>query len=236
MRRPIIVLKFGSSVLRSETDLPRAVHEIYRWYRQGHRVVAVVSALAGTTDRLFARAESCLNNADPWSTAALVATGEAYSAALLCLELDRSGIPAAVLDAPAIGLETAGARLNADPVDLDTDTLLKRLERRPVAVVPGFCGRDKDGSHSLLGRGGSDLSAVLIAQKLGAACRLIKDVDGLYEYDPSLDAPAPRRFSTITFADALQLDANIIQQKAVRFAHRHDYGFEVGPIDRKSVV
>ena len=90
MRRPIIVLKFGSSVLRSETNLPRAVHEIYRWYRHGHCVVAVVSALAGTTDRLFARAESCLSNADPWSTAALVATGEAYSAALLCLELDRA--------------------------------------------------------------------------------------------------------------------------------------------------
>src|SRR5205807_10254903 len=122
-------------------------------------VVAVVSAFAGTTDELFARAESCSNNADSWSTAALVATGEAYSAALLGLELDRSGIPAAVLDAPAIGLETAGARLNADPVDLDTDALRRQLERRPVAVVPGLSAREDDGSDSLLGRGGSDPAA-----------------------------------------------------------------------------
>jgi hypothetical protein len=45
----IIVLKFGSSVLRSESDLPTAVHEIYRWWREGFQVVAVVSAFGNTT-------------------------------------------------------------------------------------------------------------------------------------------------------------------------------------------
>lgn len=53
-----IVLKFGGSVLRDEADLPLAVHEIYRHWRQGYRVLAVVSAFEGTTDELLARAES----------------------------------------------------------------------------------------------------------------------------------------------------------------------------------
>src|SRR5438270_6540384 len=101
MRLPIIVLKFGSSVLRSEEDVPRAVHEIYRWYRQGHRVVAVVSAFAGTTDKLLKKATSRSTNPDCWATAALVSTGEAYSAAVLAVELDRGGIAAGVLDAQA---------------------------------------------------------------------------------------------------------------------------------------
>ncbi len=45
--RPVIVLKFGSSVLTSESAIPDAVHEVYRWYRQGFSVVAVVSAIGG---------------------------------------------------------------------------------------------------------------------------------------------------------------------------------------------
>src|SRR5947209_14641846 len=135
MRLPIIVLKFGSSVLRSEDDLPRAVHEIYRWYRQGHRVVVVVSAFAETTDKLLKKAESRAASPDAWATAALVSTGEDYSAALLALELDRAGIPAAVLDAHSIGLETCGPRLNADPVCLNTEVLLRHLQERPIAVV-----------------------------------------------------------------------------------------------------
>ena len=50
----VVVLKFGSSVLQSRADLPHAVHEIYRWIRRQYRVVAVVSAFAGETDRLLA--------------------------------------------------------------------------------------------------------------------------------------------------------------------------------------
>ncbi|MDB6084044.1 MAG: Aspartate kinase homoserine dehydrogenase [Gammaproteobacteria bacterium] len=43
--KKIVVLKFGSYVLRLVADLPAAVHEIYRWYRDGARILAVVSAI-----------------------------------------------------------------------------------------------------------------------------------------------------------------------------------------------
>jgi len=56
VRDSIVVLKFGSSVLRTHGDLPAAVHEIYRWYREGHRVIAVVSAIGDATDLFFAGA------------------------------------------------------------------------------------------------------------------------------------------------------------------------------------
>jgi aspartokinase len=86
------VLKFGSSVLRSAQDLPRAVHEVYRWVRSGHRVVAVVSALGDTTDRLLAGARGLCGEPDPRPLAALLATGEAQSAALLALALRQAGL------------------------------------------------------------------------------------------------------------------------------------------------
>lgn len=228
MRNPLIVLKFGSSVLRAEKDLPRAVHEIYRWYREGYRVVAVVSAFAGVTDDLFAKVGDFCSNADAASTAALVATGEAHSAALLGLALDRAGVPASIVDAAAIDLETVGPTLDADCASVDVNALLRHLDRQPVAVIPGFVGRTEDGSICLLGRGGSDLTALFLAQQSDARCRLIKDVDGLYEFDPAERALSPRRYSEITYLDALELDGEIVQAKAIRFAQEHGLEFEVG--------
>src|SRR6202008_3022145 len=81
----IIVLKFGSSVLRSENDLPAAVHEIYRWWRDGYQVVAVVSAFGNTTNELSRRAHSVCDQPAETLVAQLLATGEAASSALLGL-------------------------------------------------------------------------------------------------------------------------------------------------------
>ena len=122
MRQLKAVLKFGSSVLRSEDDLPRVVDEIYRWVRGGHRVIAVVSALGNTTDQLFVKARSfgdCAGHA----IAELIANGETTSAALLGLALDQAGIPCVTLDATRIGLETCGPALDASPQRLNTAAL-----------------------------------------------------------------------------------------------------------------
>ena len=103
MSRKVIVLKFGSSVLQSRADLPHAVHEIYRWIRRQYRVVAVVSAFAGETDRLLETVEE-YHGANPEAIARIVATGEEVASAFLTLELDRFGVPAQVLDPSQIQL------------------------------------------------------------------------------------------------------------------------------------
>ena len=92
-KRKTIVLKFGSSVLRSEADLPTAVHEIYRHWREGKQVIAVVSAFGDTTDQLTQRAMRLCGQPDHSTLAALLATGETASSALLGVALNRSGIP-----------------------------------------------------------------------------------------------------------------------------------------------
>jgi homoserine dehydrogenase len=236
---PLTVLKFGSSVLRSEADLPAAVHEIYRWVRHGHRVIAVVSAIGNTTEELLARAHAFGPGAGDHAVAVLLATGEATSAALLSLALDRAGVPVAMVDEVRLGLRTRGPILNSEPCGIDTSALEGAFENASVVIVPGFVGRQDDGTISLLGRGGTDLTAVFIAHQLAAdGCRLIKDVDGIYEYDPASSERLPRKYRTLTWAEVDQVNGGIVQAKAIHFAERHGFAFEVAALnsDQPSVI
>lgn len=229
--KPIIVLKFGSSVLRSPDDAPNAVHEIYRWVREGWRVIGIVSALDGETDDLWRQAYAWDSLPHSAAAALLASTGELRSAALLTLALDRAGIEAQVLDVAAIGLRTRGVNpFDAKPVGLNTATLLRCLDRFPVLILPGYLGRDSLGRTTLLGRGGSDCSALFLAHQLGARCRLIKDVDGLYEWDPHRPGSPPRRYAQLSWEDALRLDGGIVQHKAIELAQRNRQEFEVGSL------
>lgn len=227
---PIIVLKFGSSVLRNENDLPAAVHEIYRWQRAGFQVAAIVSALGNTTDELAQRAHSLCEEPGDELVATLLATGEATSSVLLGLALKRSGIPATVLDAAQAGLATDGPILDANLTSIDRTSVLGAL-RDGVVVLPGFVGKGQDGKTTLLGRGGSDLTALFLAQRLGGVCRLIKDIDGLYTSDPNATTgPSATRFRRVSYATAARVGGGVVQRKAIDFAERHRLRFIVSSV------
>jgi homoserine dehydrogenase len=230
----VIVLKLGGSVLRDEGSLDAGVAEIRRWRLAGYAVVAVVSALAGETERLIGHARRVGGECDDArATAALVATGELASAAMLSLALGRAGIGARVFDAATIGLRTSGPVGDAEPVALDPQPLRRALHDGLVGVIPGFIGRDEEGHTALLGRGGSDLTAIFVAARLGAErCRLVKDVDGLCQSDPSAVSAPVRRYETIDWAGALLLGGGVVQDKAIRLAWRHRLPFEVGALGR----
>lgn len=212
-----IVLKFGSSILRTVDDLPTAVHEIYRFVRAGRRVVAVVSAIGDATDRLLSEATAAGDPGDE-ALAIHLATGEATSAALLGAALRRAGVAATVLDTTTLGLRTSGPTLDARPCSFDTKSLRAALDAAGVVVVPGFVGRDADnGRVTLLGRGGSDLSAAFIAERLGAReCVLLKDVDGVYTGDPAKEgATPPRRYASVAPEEAQRVASPLVQPKAI---------------------
>ncbi len=245
LEQPLSVLKFGSSVLRSEDDLPVAALEIYRELRKGHRVVAVVSAFAGATDRLLQRAQTIFGAPQPTSLARLLATGETVSATSLGMLLDDAGVPNVVLDAFDVGLSTRGPVLDAEPEWVDVVALRRALLNVSVVVVSGFAGRDSEGRPTLLGRGGSDLTALFLAYQLDArTCRLIKDVDGLYTADPRVESSNARRYRFASWQDALEVGGQLIQPKAIRYAQERGLPFivcaagvgvgtKIGPDDSK---
>jgi homoserine dehydrogenase len=229
----IVVLKFGSSVLRSEHDLTRVVQEIYRLWRTGEHVVVVVSAFGDTTDRLLDRATSICAEPDEVVLAALLATGETAAAALLALALQRAGIPAKVFDAAKAGLRTTGSATDAELIALDTERLRLELPHF-VIVLPGFVGRDDENRTTLLGRGGSDFTAAFVAHKIGGRCLLIKDVDGLYVSDPAKSSKRPGRFREVTYETAHLIGSPLIQTKAIKFAAAHRLSLAVACIGADS--
>lgn len=229
MKSPLTILKFGSSVLQDESALPLAVSEIYRHIRQGHRVVAVVSAFGSTTDDLLARAKLIADEPSPHLLAHLLATGEATSAAMLGLALECAGIPARKLSTRC--LETEGPILDSKLVALDIEAINHCFEKGSVAILPGFVGYNQLGEECLLGRGGSDLTALFVAEQLNADhCILVKDVEGLFEHDPAAEGPAPLRFQEIRHEDALALGSCVVQPKALQFALDHELSFRVGSL------
>jgi homoserine dehydrogenase len=231
-RHPLTVLKFGGSVLTGEDRIPVVVQEIYDWVRDGHRVVAVVSAIGSTTDDLLRRASRYGETLPPEATACLVGTGETASASLLTLALHEAGIPATLLEPAVIRLRTHGPATSATPIDLDAACIRRALGHAPVVVVPGFIGCDAvSGATTLLGRGGSDLTALFLARHLRAdVCRLVKDVSGLYERDPALPGPPPRRYESLHWDDALALGGGVVQPQAIEYARAEALGFEVASV------
>ena len=221
----LVVLKFGGSVLRDADAVHLAAHEVYRSIRRGEKVIAVVSALAGETDALMALAQDTGGSADVPGCAELLRLGEMRTAALLALALGRAGVDARALDPAQIGLRAGGPAGDAALVDLDKAALADLLEAHDVLVVPGFSGVLDDGRAAVLGRGGSDMSAVFLADALGAKdLRLIKDVDGLYAADPKGDG-VPRRFGALNWQDAAVMCGPSIQRRALD--HARDRGLHM---------
>jgi homoserine dehydrogenase len=226
----VIVLKLGSSVLRSPASLPEVVEEVRRHATGNTRVLAIVSAFLGETDRLFAEVRAAIGVGADRAVAHYVATGEMQSVALLTGALTNAGVSASVLDPREVGLHVHGDPLNAEPVAVDAASILQAFERNQVLVMPGFYGIDPDRQLALLGRGGSDYSALFIARHLDAHCRLVKDVPGIFDRDPATAGAAARRFVRIGWQHAAEVAGKLVQPKALSFAHAHQVHFSVGAI------
>ena len=226
----LCVLKFGSSVLGEESDYPSVALEIYRHVRESEKVVAVVSALAGQTDALFEQAQRVGGEAPDALVARLARVGELQSAALMALALSKVGVKACAMDPDEMGLLAEGDALDSDLVHLDADAVWAKLDSHDVVVVPGFTAGHVQHGVVTLGRGGTDLSAVFFAARLGAhRVRLIKDVDGVYAEDPAKN-PFAERFSQMSYAEAAEASSGLIQPKAIRAAELEDVLIEIAAL------
>jgi aspartokinase/homoserine dehydrogenase 1 len=154
------------------------------------KLLATIDA-AAREYRDLCRAVGVLGHLAPRASDLLISRGERMSATLLAATLARAGRRASYVDAVSI-VTTDGQHGAAAPNLVDTTRLARRLVRPLVAagiipVVPGFIGQAPDGSVTTLGRGGSDLTATLLARALGAQSVVLwKDVPGILTADPRL--------------------------------------------------
>jgi aspartate kinase len=218
----IVVIKLGGSVLPNEESYRHAarflVRRLYKCARE--HLLVVVSAQYGHTDQLELLARSVTASPNSRTLDLLWSTGELRSVALLTLHLQELGVAAVALNA-----HEAGLRLNQIDNGHGVQALSVELRRafsdHSIAVVPGFFATLTSGTLVSLGRGGSDLTAVLLAVELSAVrCELVKDVPGYFTADPHVDGTA-QHIPALSFEKALQLaDAgcDLVQRRAVEVA------------------
>ena len=246
---PIVVDKFGGSVLTRPEDIAAAVAVVVGQRAAGLRSVVVVSAFEGVTDAILSSAAVLLPDGGaslrgdgahaPDSSLAretdrALATGEALSAALFALGLEAHGLPARSFSGAEAGIRTAAAHLGAAVRRVYSRPLRLAVADGLVPVVAGFQGIGAHGELTTLGRGGTDLSAVALAVALRAdRCELFKDVGGVWEADPHL-VPSARLLPAVS---ALQLEllgelgAEVVHPVAVRRARRGRLRMVVRSVD-----
>lgn len=222
------VLKIGGSVLRDEASYA-ATAEFLRCRlieQADERLVVIVSAQYGATDELLADASAIA--AEPCRDALdlLWSTGELKSVARLTLHLQRIGVGAIPFNVHQAGLVACSELSRGTGGGTGTTTvrplrLLAALAASRVVIVPGFLGVSAGGTITSLGRGGSDLTAVLLATAVRAdACELIKDVPGYFTADPHRDAGA-RQIHDLPIDEALRMadgGCDLVQRAALAAA------------------
>jgi homoserine dehydrogenase len=226
---PLRVLKFGGSILRSAQDLRRVAGEIYRQVRSGGKVIAVVSAFDGETDQLIEQCRQAGGFASNFASPDAVSLGEEKSAHLLRIACDRIGLRAFAILPEAFGILTEGPHMDSRPIGLTGDPRIM-LRAHDVLIMPGYVGLDKSGRRTLLGRGGSDFSAIFLAGESGAELRLYKDVDGVYDHDPAADPRNLKRYARVSWQQCLTIARPLLQPRAVEYASARELAIEVGAI------
>ena len=234
----LLVLKFGGAALGTPGRIRRAARRITMLRAKGHDLVVVASALGHTTDRLLALTEKAVGH-QPSATSLreldrILATGEDLAAALLAAAITAQGSSARSLRGGEAGLLATGEHGAGVLKDLALSPLLDLLRAQVVPVVSGFQAvRVRDWETVTLGRGTSDLTAVFLAARLGAAeCHLVKDVAGVFDLDPNRYAHA-RRHETLSYEALEQIaaEAQIVHPGAAALAREHGvhlriYGYQ----------
>jgi len=221
----LVVQKYGGTSVGSTERIKAVADRVARARARGDRIVVVVSAMAGETNRLFALAGELSDNPSARETDVLVATGEQVSAALLAIRLRALGYPTVSFLAYQLSIVTDGQHGGARIKSIDCGRLHAALEAGNIAVVAGYQGVNPAGDITTLGRGASDLTAVALAAVLKAdACEIYTDVDGVYTADPNI-CPQARRLERISYDEMLEmagLGAKVLQLRSVELARRYN--------------
>ena len=220
----IIVQKFGGTSVGSVERID-AVAEIIKEASKSKKIIVVVSAMGGETNRLVKLAKHFDKDPDKREFDALVSTGETVSSALLAMALQSKGIKARSYSASQISMRTTDSYSKAKILDVDADKILSAIKDNTIPIITGFQGVTAGGDVTTLGRGGSDTTAVAIAAQVGAErCDIYTDVDGIFTTDPKV-VPNAKKLDSITMEEMLELasqGAKVMQTRAVEFANKYN--------------
>jgi aspartate kinase len=226
----LIVQKYGGTSVGTPERIRNVAQRVLATQREGSRVVAVISAMAGVTDNLLKLASEMSPDPDKRELDLLLATGERAASALVTMAINALGGKAISLTGAEAGILTDAAHTRARIANISSKQIQELLADDYIVVVAGFQGQTAEGETTTLGRGGTDLSAIALAGALNAdACQIFTDVDGVFTCDPRVVGDA-KKVDEIAYDELLEMagsGAKVMQSRAVEFAKKFGVEFEV---------
>jgi aspartate kinase len=220
----LVVQKFGGTSVGTVDRIRNVARRALATQRAGNRVVVIVSAMSGETNRLLSLAHEVTKIPDAREMDVIAATGEQVAAALTAIAIHAAGGSARSLLGHQVKILTTDAFTKARIKTIEAKTITDTLDEGHIAVVAGFQGVDDRGNITTLGRGGSDTSAVAIAAAIDAdECEIYTDVDGVYTTDPNV-CPSARKIERISYEEMLELaslGAKVLQIRSVEIAMKY---------------
>jgi len=223
-----LVVKFGGSSLSSARRISKAVEAVKAGMGEGGQIAVVVSAMGRTTDDLF----ETLSAASPSNRSRdhvddVLSMGERTSARIFHAALSAQKVRSRYFDP-----DDSDWPIATDDNFGDATPVLSACQRRIqqhvlpcledgiVPVLPGFVGKTSDGRITTMGRGGSDITAFLLARCLPAdESVLVTDSDGLMTADPKMVGNA-QPISQISIQELIGLadtGSKFLKTKALRY-------------------
>ncbi|MBQ2869664.1 MAG: aspartate kinase [Akkermansia sp.] len=226
----LIVQKYGGSSVGTIDRIRNVARRLIEVKKEGNKIMAVISAMSGVTDKLIGLAHEVMDNPPERELDMLLATGEQQSIALLCMAITDMGYKAMSFTGQQAGVCTYGSHTRGRIHSIDPKRVIQALDDDYIVVCAGFQGVTVDGTIHTLGRGGSDLSAIAMAAAVNAdLCQIFTDVDGVYTCDPRVVKDA-RKISVLSYEEMLEMASSgskVMQARSVEFAKKFGVVFEV---------
>jgi len=221
---PLIVQKYGGTSVANPDRIANVANRALKGVMDGNKVVVVLSAMSGETDRLINLARELGDPPDPRELDVLLATGEQVTVSLFSMFLRSQGVDATSLLGHQACIYTDHSYGRARIIGIDTGRIREELKKGRIVTVAGFQGVDEGGNITTLGRGGSDTTAVAVAAALKAdLCEIYTDVEGVYTTDPRLYDKA-RLLDKVAYDEMLEmasLGTKVLEIRSVGFAKQY---------------
>ncbi|MGX7589420.1 tRNA lysidine(34) synthetase TilS [Candidatus Vidania fulgoroideorum] len=207
----ILVQKFGGTSLGNKKRIKKISKRICKFIEKGYKLIVVVSAKFGYTNKYE---KYCKNK--KFSDIVLF-TGEYISLGILCDFLNDMGKKVNYLSSWQIPILTDSNFSFAKILKISSLKFYKYFLDYDVIVVPGFQGINKNGEITTIGRGGSDNTAIEIANCLNVECYIYTDVKGIYDKDPNLfkNCKIKKKILDIELIEISSLGAKVLQLDSV---------------------
>ncbi len=224
----LIIQKYGGTSVADAVRVKEVAKRVLKYKNEGHDVIVVVSAPAGTTDSLIRRAYELSETPSKRELDMLLTSGEQISIASLAIAIEDLGKKAVSLNAFQVDFKTTDEHTKATILNINTDIIREKLSEGNVVVFAGFQGITENNEITTLGRGGSDTTAVALGAALKAdEVEIYTDVDGVYTADPRV-VKNPKKLNTISYQEMLEMAASgakVLHPRAVEIAAR--YGIKI---------